>query len=238
MYRVYDGESLVEFVNYSALLNYLSSFNHWCGTEYSNSFFNLVGVNPNDMCVFRYPFYWYGERWDSCKRSYRVWDDDWNNIYDSLLVRDTQRWVYSEQASKEQKLFMEKRNIHQKRKYSRWCIPESAYPEFRRGPWPGIANRCRYSRSYRRPRLMNEKRNTAYKEIAPYVRSSRGKNLPDVWELEPMRDWRNSGWKRQGKFKHQWEHKAVMRSNREYGKGIYVYRDSSSEWEDLEEQAS
>lgn len=241
MYRIYDTKNLVEFENYAQLINYISSFNRFDGTEFYNSFLDRTGNNPNDLFLSYIPYpyclpvlgYNYETRCYLEYRSNRIYDDDWNSIYDSLLVKDVRNWTYRDDIYKQWREFTKKRREPTKweRKYAKYT---RHYPEFRKGPWPDIHNRHRYSCSYRSPRLFNERKNTAYREMEPFNRPSRGKNLPDPWDEEPMRDWRNKGWKRQGKRRHQWENGVICREQHEYGKGAYVHKDRSKDLSDAD----
>lgn len=220
MYRVFDGNTWREFSKYSYLLNWLSMYNVAWG-NYRNTFLNRVGVNPGDT----YYAGFMGE--DSTfvgylTRAYRIQDEYGNNLYCEKLVQDVLTYHYSKDE------YIEWNNEVWSRRH------REDYPEFRRGPWPYIHHPRKMS-IYRNIRTMNEKRQTTGKEVERFSRGTRGKNLPSCWD-EVAREWRNKGWKAQGKARHQWENKTKLRSWSRYGKGLYVYKGEYKEHTDFEDE--
>lgn len=215
MYNIYDGSRWISFDTYIELVNYLAQFN--VGSHISwryNTFLDRVGANKNDVyraSILDYPTVTY------LPRDYRVLEGN-TSVYGPSLIKDVlNRTVNSEMLHDTFK----KINPKRRSKWHRWDLPKSAYPEFRRGPMPYIHKHHRYY-SYRRVRTTNEIRQSVIPEYKDFVRKSRGKHLPSLYWDEPMRDWRNDGWKKQGKRRHQWENKVITFSNHKFGKGIYV----------------
>lgn len=238
MYKIFNGKEWVSFRTYEQLLNYLSRFNKDVIGGSCNSFLEMVGTNGNDT-VYHVTFKGFIKHSEYKPRTYRIINEDGNNIFDKYLVKDVINWKYSEVVNRQ---WLEEKWAKQKQNYYRgWKggIPDSAYPEFRRGSWPYVHHRRHY-KVYRMIKTTNEKRLTCNDEHKEFNRGTRGKNLPDAWSDEPLRNWRNSGWKKQGKNRHQWEHGVKTKAKHIYGKGLYVckeypisYENEPNEIEDI-----
>lgn len=232
MYKVYDGNTYYTFKSYKLLLNWVAKYNRFCGTDFSNSFLDNTGVNESDV---RYAGYWTpsGKVVEYIPRYNRILDEDDNNLFSKAFIRDVKNWGYSEELMRQWRDELWAESKKSRRYYIRhFDIPDKAYPEFRRGPWPFIHTRYRYGGTYRSIRTTNEKRQSVDKEVQKFIRGSRGVHLPDSWD-DICRDWRNDGWKKQGKNKHQWEHGVKTREKHKFGKGVYVCKRTDS-FEDVE----
>lgn len=214
MYRVFNGKSWLEFENYIQLVNWVSQYNTH---KQTNTFLDQVGINENDTYAVSY---YIGDTFkhEFHPRIYRVENGDNISIYDNNFRKDVINWKYNNQVY--QDWYNWKNSKVKTHKYSRWYIPEKAYPEFRHGPWPNV-HHPRGGRYCRPIKVMMEKRAGADPEYEKFYRPGRGKNNPDAWDIEPIRDWSNRGWKRQGKLSHQWEHKVILNTKR-YNKNAYV----------------
>lgn len=230
MYKAFDSRYWYSFNRYKQLLNWVAQYNNYCGTEVTNRFIEHLGVNNEDTY---YCGYWTpdGKVVEYSYRENRVINEDGYNIYSKAFVKDVKTWKFSEEMLKQWR--HEAYQKRHKRYYHKYFyIPDSAYPDFRRGPWPFI--HTYHYNSYRRIKTMNEKRLSSDPEFISFNRGSRGLNLPDLWSDEPVRDWRNDGWKHQGKNKHQWEHKVKTRERHKYGKGVYVEECKTDNYFDIE----
>lgn len=228
MYKAFDGKSWIEFNTYNELVNYLAQFNR--STLFrgmGNSFLDKTGSNPNDICyvtrvngsIFN------GVITEVQSRTNRVLCDN-TSIYGPQLIKDVENWKFSHDMLRES----QRGNGARKVKYYQghfWRLPDSAYPEFRRGPMPFVHHR-HYGGVYRHIRTTNERRQSAIPEYKDFIRKSRGENLPDLYFDDPIRDWRNSGWKKQGKRRHQWENGVINREKHQFGKGVYVEKKRKS----------
>lgn len=233
MYKVFDGKNWFSFNTYIQLIAWLSQYTSSFGSEHYNRILDSTGNNDNDT---RYT--WVHGTTVSCptyeKRNCRIINDDGNSIYDSKLIQD----VYSFKGDAREilnRMYKEnrKKNENKYHYYRGTCldIPKSAYPDFRRGPYPFI-HRRRYGGWLRRISTINEKRMSADPEMKEFNRGSRGNNLPSTWD-DIGRDWRDDGWKSQSKNRHQWENRVKAHSNHKYGKGVYVVKDSKK-YNDIE----
>lgn len=218
MYKVFDGKTWYEFSTYEYLLNWLSQFNRNVYGRY-NSFISCTGTNPGDTYYAGISFP-SGEYVGYIPRCNRIINEDGVSIYTKQLVKDVMGWNYSQDIM--QRWLREKNAKRKHHYYNGWRggIPDSAYPDFRGGPWPYIHSRLG-CHTYRCIKTTNEKRQTTPSEFEQFTRKSRGKNLPDSWD-DPLRDWRDRGWKAQGKNKHQWEHKVKAQTKHNYHKSVYV----------------
>lgn len=223
MYKVFNGKSWLYFKDYIQLINFLSKSNYRFGSEVTNPLLDLIGNNPNDKVRVRVnhstTFYY-----EMLNRDHRIVGENDISIYDRNLVNDVHNWQFDPIIEKQTFAFRRElcEKDHKCTYYSDrfGTLPRSAWPNFRNGPVPYIHKRGRYS-VYRAVRTTNEKRLSADPETMKYNRGSRGKNLPDIWD-DQIRDWRNHGWKRQGKNRHQWEKGFKTKTKHQYGKGIYV----------------
>ncbi len=239
MYKVYNGKNWIDFDSYDELLNWLSQFNE--GKEgakaRTNTFLSKVGNNTNDtyrsvVRVKTGEFITVGNRvYDITvsvvsyeQRDYRVCTIDGIGIYDYNLINDVLSYNHNHDRMRKSLLKKNKEKNKNKLKkyiYHRYLyIPESAYPEFRRGPWPFISNH-HSGYGFRKIRTTNERRLTCNKESIPFNRKGRAFNLPSSWD-DIMRDWRDTGWKSQGKGRHQWENKVKQKTKHTFGKSTYV----------------
>ena len=84
-------------------------------------------------------------------------------------------------------------------------------PSFRSEPWPFTGGKMRKNVGVRRIKTLNEKKclEAVSIEGKQFVRAKR-KNIPSNWDSS--RDWRNDGWKEQGKKRYQWENRAKIKS--------------------------
>ena len=218
MYKVFDGKTWLTFNSYTMLVNYLSKFNSRGYFGNHNNFFKKVAGNDKDTRVDWDDFRVSTNPLQYIKREYKIVNECGANIYSGKLIRDVLNWTYSEEI--EQQRIRELGEIKKYTYYGRWgYLPDSAYPEFRRGPWPYIHSFYRYN-SVRHIRTYQEKKQAMDEDAIGFVRGSRGTNLPSSWDS--FRDWRNDGWKHQCKFRHQWERKAKYRADHIFGKGVYV----------------
>lgn len=237
MYKVFDGKTWIEFETYGDLVNYLSKFNRKSILKcQDNTFLNCVGNNPNDTyysspiissisctnsTAGKVDFGGYKAR---DKRIIECVIDTFGNcvsersIFDSTLIKDVLNHTFDAEA-----FYSCRRKARKPKYYGTYIceLPDSAYPDFRRGPIPFIHKSRRYS-AYRYIHTTNERRQSCDPEIKEFIRKSRGKNLPDMWFDEPLRDWRNNGWKKQGKRRHQWENKVICREKHKFGTSVYV----------------
>ena len=216
MYIVTTNSVEHHFKTYKELLNYLSRFNQFIGTDFYNTFFENTAGNANDtkrVCVKLMNY----ENSLLEPRTNRILNDCGANIYSKKLVNDVMNWKYNDAEYKN----WYNNEIKKKRKNRvTHRFPVETYPEFRRGPWPRIHKRFRYC-YFRNIKTFNEIKNSYNEDNKGLIRGSRGKNLPTSWD-EICVDWRNHGWKSQKKCKHQWEHKVIEKTKHEYGNKIYV----------------
>lgn len=214
MYKIYDGEKTACFQNYVQLVNALSKHNMRCGSEVWNGFLDNVGVNPGDKRV-RPGMNAYLQPKDLYQlRTHRVIGPEGYSIYDSFLVQDVLNWTFSQEVYKQYLVFLGRGGPFH-------YYQLSAYSEFRRGPVPGTSKRAGHYPYLRCIRTTQEKRLCCDPDLARLCRGSRGKNLPDTYD-DIWRDCHNRGWKRQSKYRHQWEHKAVARARKAHGRGVEV----------------
>ena len=230
MYKVFNGKQWLNFETYQLLVNWLSQFNIYRGKRVDYNRF-LAQVGNSDKDTFRHverkrtgkfffidgiTYPWYETIISYNTRNYRVLDEDGKSIYDRFLIKDVLNHHFDGNYSH----YNSNRKIHY---YARWMIlPDSAWPEFRNGPVPFVSSH-HYGHVYRRIRTTNERRQTCNKESEPFNRARRAYNLPSCWD-DIARDWRDSGWKSQGKHRHQWENGVEQRIKHNSGKHIYVSR--------------
>lgn len=219
MYKVFNGRNWDSFNTYIQLINWISQFNRFYGSTFRNEFLEDIMVNPTDT---RFVSTWspdYHIRHTGYVfRRNIVLNEDGNKLYDRIFIRDIHNWKFDKNIDIAWR--KEAYKLTGKRYYNRmFNIPDSAYPEFRQGPWP-YTHRSHYS-VYRSIKTTNEKRACADRGMIYFNRGSRGLNLPDSWD-DICRDWRDDGWKSQGKNKHQWENKVKTKTKHSYGKGVYV----------------
>lgn len=233
MYKIFDGKNWINFDNYIELVNWLSKFNVHRGFrgEY-NSFLRRVGNTDKDCYrheefIRNGKYFTIGTRVYSCydkiveynQRDCRIVNEDGISVYDHNLINDVMRHEYDEKIFK---AWAKKRASKQKKRVNRFIIPDSAYPVFRRGPVPYTGCHHGYH-GFRRISTMNEIRQTCNPESEPFNRASRAYNLPTSWD-DIDRDWRDSGWKSQGKNKHQWEHNVKEKIKHKMGKCTFVVK--------------
>ena len=229
MYYVFDGKNWYCFGEYKYLINWLAKFNIHFGSEVNNSFLNYVGNCDNDTCldctsIFR----------EYVKRNHRILNEDYNSIYDALLVKDVLNWKHDPKLHLE---WIYSRGGQKKLSW-RGLLRYNDYPDFRNGPWPFTG--CHKGGSgFRHFRTTNEIRQSADPEYKKFNRGSRGKHLPTEWD-DVSRDWRNDGWKHQSKDRYQWEHGVRNKTRRTYRKGMYMSKSSdikhawdSEDWYDV-----
>lgn len=240
MYKIIENNSIKEFETYTELVNYLSKHNIR-GIGLENTVFDKVKVCDGDV--------YYHYSWSSTDkqttgyypRNIRIVNEDGNNIYDRKLIRDVTCWEYNDDIERKRlgRLYKEKRKTYYSGRFGR--IPESAYPSFRRGPWPFV-HKPSGGNYYRHPKTTNEKRLSADADYLMFNRGSRGKNLPSLWD-DVCREWRNKNWKRQGKHRYQWENGVESREKHAQHTNVYVeeYVDKRyipiEEYEDLTEES-
>lgn len=240
MYRTFDGKVWREFRTYNELLNYLSIFNRTVGTEFYNSFFENVAGNDNDETYKMERVGWLYPHYTSTvvKRTYKIVNEFNCNLYCKKLISDVRNWEYNDSMWKAwENAFREKKRTEKGWKYySRWgSIPDSAYPELRRGPWPFIHHTSGYH-FFRHVHTYSEMKQAMDEDAKPFIRGSRGKHLPSAWD-DITRDWRDKGWKSQNKDKHQWEHKVKEKVKHKYGKNTYVGSEYNKKcWNDNDEE--
>lgn len=223
MYEFFDGKNTLTFDTRFDLINYLSKDNNRVGNHVTNFTLNYIGNNDNDV------FYTgrIGDMFGSYHpRICRVTCEG-RSIFDKNFIREVLNHTFDDKAFSRWRRSRGKYNKY----YQKWgFIPDSAFPDFRSGPWPYIHSRHNY-KVYRLIRTTNELRQSADPEYKDFVRKSRGKNLPNSFMDEPLRDWRNTGWKRQGHNKHQWEVN-VKTKNRHLKE--YTFVDSHNSIKDIE----
>lgn len=222
MYKVYISKDNTweYFSNYTFLINWLSKYNNYFYSTVTNKFLAHTGNNDNDTV---YTGYWDadGHHVEYNERKNRILNSDGISIYNKELIDAVTHWEFNAQVNRQ--WYLEAKNAKEVEYYSIRSygrIPDSAYPQFRSGPWPFVHKRARY-RVYRKIKTTNEIRQTSPVEYKEFTRQSRGKNLVTEWD-DPVRDWRNKGWKQQGKNKHQWEHAVKTRTKHKFGKEIEV----------------
>ena len=238
MYKVFNGKNWLEFSSYDFLLNWLAQYNTGLTITTPNTFLCKVGHNPNDTyrsvsieggrssygysyLLIQAPVIEYKQR--NC----RIVDENGNSIYNKKLVHDVIHYKHDKNKLRLWHIEINskgKAEYYSNRRYR--CLPDSAYPEFRRGPWPFI-HKPTFRWNYRKIRTTQERRMTCNKESIPFNRASRAFNLPDLWSDDPMRDWRDSGWKSQSKNRHQWENKVKQKVKHTCGKNTYVAKRNS-----------
>ena len=217
MYEYFNENKTLTFDTRDELVNYLAQYNYKLGTEVRNPVLNKIGNNPNDVARVIGP----DGLADYINRTARVYHEG-RSIFDSNFKREVLNHTFN---SNMLNTWYKNRRKNWKNWFSRHTLPDSAYPEFRKGPWPHIYSR--YGRRvYRYIRTTNEIRQSADPEYKDFIRKSRGKNLPDTWQDEPLRDWRNSGWKKQGHNKHQWEVN-IKTQTKHKCRNVYVSKHSS-----------
>lgn len=215
MYEVFNGTKWLRFDSYYELLTYLSNFNVNYGNVKSNTFLDEVGCNDNDTY-----FLGFGAGGSDLymPRRFRIVIDG-RMVSAAEIRKDVLNFRYDDKKYLE---IMRKNRGYKPMYYAKWgYIPDSAYPEFRRGPWPYIHNRHNY-KVYRHIHTYNELKSTTDPDYLEFTRKSRGKNLPTLFMDEPLRDWRNTGWKRQGHNRHQWELKVKNRTKHEHKGAVDV----------------
>lgn len=213
MYEFFNGKNTLTFDTRFDLINYLSKDNNRFGNHVTNDTLSYIGNNDNDVVYIRKIGIGLGEYTSRC---YRVTCDG-RSIFDNNFVREVLNHTFDDEAFSRWR----RSKVSNHRYYQKWgFIPDSAFPDFRRGPWPYIHCRHNY-KVYRLIRTTNELRQSVDPEYKDFVRKSRGKNLPNTFMDEPLRDWRNTGWKRQGHNKHQWEVNVKTR-NKHMKESVYV----------------
>lgn len=214
-----DG-SVLEFKTYFELLNWISSFTNWFGREFYNSFLDNVGVLNTDLKLVDETTNVYDYRLN------RVLDCDFNNVYCDLLILDVMNheFNYTEYTN----YFANKK--HSAEVYIRFrYLKHSSLPEFRRGPIPYTGRKHKYKNWYRHIKTFNEIKLNTDTEALKYVRDAR-KNLPTSYDDIMRSDDKN--WKRQGKYKHQWEKNSVCRVK---SKSKYVIKNVTKHTYDVDE---
>lgn len=236
MYKVFNGREWIEFDSYDILICWLAKFNRWTNNGIRNGFLDMTGVNPGD--TFFEKKYWNGTTYGSyCYRDHRITDEYENSIYDRNLILDVISTQYNEFT--ERKLYNNLKKKQKRRKPSYYggrygWLPDTAYPKFRRGPWP-LIHKPRKMRYCRRIRTTNERRFCCGIEQKEFNRGSRGMNLPNSWD-EIVIDFGNLGWKSQGKNRYQWENGIKTRTKHQEGKGTYVIKQSKRKlWQNIAE---
>lgn len=228
---------VIEFYTREQLVNYISKFNEHAGTEFINAILDNTGVNDNDMRnVYHWPTSTTPSYTSVEQRRCRILDPYGHNIYNKAFVMEVSNHHYSEEIRAEWwEQHKEKNADTTKNKWSRWSLPDKCYPEFRRGPVPYIHKRRSYC-FFRGIRTYNEIKQTTDPEYKEFTRKSRGKNLPTAWD-DHVRDWRDDGWKSQGKHKHQWEHGVETRAKHSLGKHHEVIKVTTKKekWKQLKE---
>lgn len=222
MYKVFDGAKWIEFASREKLVNWLAAYN-MPGMK-RNTFLEHVGINDGDM---RHNVYFYAglveHEWS--ERMYRIVDENGRSLYDKEFIREVLEHTPNKEIERqwrEDNRAQQGKTQYYSGKYHR--LPESAYPEFRRGPVPYIHGRYKFGGVYRHIKTTNERRATCNDESRPFNRARRAFNLPDLWYDEPLRDWRNSGWKKQGRNKRQWELGVKNKTKHTIGKNTYVVK--------------
>ncbi len=252
MYKVFNGKNWLNFETYLLLINWLSQYNASCfsnKTGRTNTFLEKVGNSDKDtyrdverIRTTRYfvldghTYSYYDTKISYKIRNYRVVNEDDISIYSSKLVKDVLNHNFDRQLNEQ---WIINRNKNKKFSFYRsgWLmIKDSDYPEFRRGPIPFIHKYSGY-RCYRRIHTYQEKKLTCNPESEPFNRGSRAYNLPTSWD-DIGRDWRNSGWKSQGKRRHQWENGVIEKTKHKHGKHTYVCKNNKncidSDWFDAD----
>lgn len=237
MYKVFNGTDWINFETYLMLINWISQWNVRSFNKIgkSNKFLDRIGHSDKDTCRHTkytrtgeylfldgttYPKYHVDVEYKV--RDCRVTNEDGISIYDRKFIMDVlnhtfdrklnDSWVYNRNKNKKHVLYR-----------CGWLmIRDSDYPEFRRGPVPFVHKSGHYS-FYRRIATSRERRMTCNKEAEPFNRASRAYNLPTSWD-DIARDWRDSGWKSQGKHRHQWEHGVIEETKHKHGKHTHTIK--------------
>lgn len=202
MYYLVTDRSVIEFENWRQLINFLVGANHrslWDGTAILNDYMTRLGNNDKD--TFR--------SYDValCPRTYRVYDEYGRSLYNHELIRAVHTTSYSEQTYKEWRAFVNRDNPKLHKIRWRWT---TEIPRYRIDPVPFTGHGNHHSHYYRTIHHIRDKKLAERDKDTGTVRAARNvNNLPEPWDDEPHRDWGNRGWKRQGKYRHQWERKAL-----------------------------
>lgn len=219
LWGYFNGRGMYYFRSYRELVVYLASFNNKFGTEVVNHAIEYIGTNDNDVLIYRRPKYSiehieYIE--EVHLRDHRIYTPDGKVIWNNQIKKDILLCNYDKSEYDSWWKWWRDTNPSKIRsKWARWS--NVTYPEFRNGPWPRI-RKSRGGSWYRQISVMNEKRQAADPDMRVYFRGDRGMNLPDPYDTEPIRDYSNRGWKKQGKRRKQW-----MADNRK-NKGVYVVK--------------
>ena len=218
-WELIKGSETLKFRTYSELVNYMSRDNQRFGNEVSNNYINRIGVNDNDVIKVREfkrdIFGNFTSVTNEIQRCYRVQTPYGAYFWNNTMRDDILKNKFNEKAF--DNWYYWHRKLNKPKIRGRWAkYYYINYPGFRDGPWPGIRSHHRYNHVYRQISVMNEKRQACDPEYKDYFRGTRGKNLPDSWDTEPTRDWRNRGWKKQGRKSRQWER------NPKKARGVWV----------------
>lgn len=224
----WNGKTMFYFRTYEEMIVYLASHNTKCGSEVDNPVFNYIGTNDNDVYT-GYEGVWTTNGFEYRKRvfqrDHRIITPYGTVIWNNGIKRDIINITLNNRDTTEIYESWRKwyRSTFTKRKYTgryAYLNFKNNY-KYRKDPVPNIHHPRGY-KVYHGISVMNEKRHAADPDNTKFYRGSRGVNLPNVYDTEPMRDWRNTGWKRQGpRMRKQW-----MKAPRK-AKGVYVDKRNS-----------
>lgn len=223
MYTIYNAYGFRgqghtrEFDTYESMVNWLSQYNIHSIDREHNDFLDKTGVNESDVYTPIPRFKFYTIFPDYFPRLNRIYDADGNNAYCKQLIKDVLRHTYDKDA--DIKDLMKNKKSNQTLIGYRY-IDNKDIPDFRRGPIPYTGGRRNYN-VYRFPKHMNTRRQAVDPDFDGGVRKKYIDNLPDGWIEERVRDWRNTGWKRQGRNRKQWEVNVKTKTKHEL-KAVYV----------------
>lgn len=180
-------EELLIYVSHSQTHDWSGSYRK--GTEkdlgYYNKWLDGINLTLNDTTIYHYD-----GKIETTIRPYTFLDPD-NRIID---LRDYIEEIIA--YSKSPKKYSWNR-------YKRY--QDSAIPEFRKGPMPGIHKvNCHRGSVYRHVASFNEKKQNSDPEYFEFVRPKRRPhNLPDLWRDEKCRH-NDKSWKSNSKKRKQW----------------------------------
>ena len=200
------GRHISKFSNYNDLVNFLSNYN----SPFGNDFLNKVKRNPSDdAVVIDYKFDCRDGIWGryafETKRYCEILDEHGNNAYNDKLVFDVINHTHNYYE------YSRTKHITEEIAYNK----KASIVKFRYDPIKGTGKTCAGCSPYRRISYVQAKKLAADPDAEDLIRASRNlSNLPDSWDLEPVRCYQRS-WKVQGKNRKQWEAK-VKRKKSDY----------------------
>lgn len=237
MYKVHDAYSYsketITLENYNHLVNWLSQFNtHSMSRGIHNTFLDKTGTNENDVYTDIPRFCFTMIDIPYFPRLNRIFDEDGKSAYCTQLIKDVLRTTYDRDKSIEA---FWRINGNDKATYyyvGHRLVKNTAIMPFRGGPVPYTGKRYKY-KVYRHPHNIGIRRAASDTELGYTVRKRYVDKVPDGWIEERMRDWRNHGWKRQGKNRKQWEAKVKAQTKHNSG-NVFVCK-PMNDWDGIDD---